>query len=278
MAAVDYQALRRSTSATQWIAFAVQVLIAISFEIGDDIGRGLFSQHGTAVGIRDARQIVSFETAHSLWVEPGWQLFFLQTRHFLAFTVSWLDVAHVMNLVYVGCHVLVTLGVGAWVYFFRRKYFVLLRNVIMMTNALALVVYENFPVAPPRLTTGLTWNHHAFTFEDTVFGVWNGGRLVSQQLAYNEFSAMPSVHIAWAMIVAVTVILLARSTVARILAALYPALMLIAVVVTGNHYLLDAAGAVPVVVGASIIAFGVANWPGARAWPEWVRQYVVGNG
>src|SRR5437016_1597936 len=149
MATANCQALRRSNVATEWVALIIQILIAVSFEVADDLSRGLFSQHGTIQGVRDARNVVSFEASHGIWLEPAWQQFFLQTRHFLAFTVSWIDMAHVMNVVYVGCHVLVTLAVAVWVYFYRRQHFVLLRNTVMLTNALALLVYESFPVAPP---------------------------------------------------------------------------------------------------------------------------------
>jgi hypothetical protein len=55
-------------------------------------------------------------------------------------------------------------------------------------------VYENFPVAPPRLTTNLIYDHHAFTFQDTIFGlVGSTGRFGAAPMGYNEFSAMPSV-------------------------------------------------------------------------------------
>src|SRR5579864_5181576 len=170
MAACEAQALRRNTSLVQWLAFGAQALLAIAFELGDDIGRGFFSQHGTLQGVQNARNVVSFEASHGFWIEPAWQSFFLHSRHFFAWTITWIDMAHVMNLIYVGCHVVVTLGVALWMYFYRRKYFPIFRNIIMLTNALALIVYENFPVAPPRLTTNLDFDGHPFTFQDTVFG------------------------------------------------------------------------------------------------------------
>jgi hypothetical protein len=264
--------------AFQWIAFAIQVMIAISFEVADDLTRGFWTQRGTAEGIRDARNLVSFEVSHGLWVEPAWQQTFLQTRHFLAFSISWIDMAHLMNGVYILGHVFVTLSVACWVYFYRRQYFVLMRNTVMLTNALALVVYETFPVAPPRLTSGLIWDGHDFAFQDTVFGVFSNGRMLSRSLSYNEFSALPSVHIAWAIIAAAAVILLARAWPIKVVASLYPVLMLIAVVVTGNHFILDAAASVPVVLAAALIAVGLSRLPGSDRWPTWVRQYVVGGG
>jgi membrane-associated phospholipid phosphatase len=153
------------------------------------------------------------------------------------------------------------------------------RNVIMLCNALALIVYENFPVAPPRLTTDIDFDGHPFTFQDTVFGALSaGGKLVGNSVGYNEFSAMPSVHMAWAVVVGAAVVLLARPLIVRVLGALYPVLMLVAVVVTGNHFLLDAIGAVAVVLVAAAIAGSLAWWATTRRVPRLVRLAVIGEG
>jgi hypothetical protein len=89
---------------------------------------------------------------------------------------------------------------------------------------------------------------------------------------------MPSVHIAWALVVGVSVLLLARPLWLRLVGALYPALMLVAVVVTGNHYLLDAAGAVPVVLAATLVAGGLAWWASTHQMPRLFRLAVIGEG
>jgi hypothetical protein len=255
MSAAATQALRRSTSLTGLISFLVQVCIAVSFEAVDDLARGHFAQHGTMQGIYNARTLISFEAAHNFFIEPAWQLFFLHTRHIWSVTISWLDIAHVMNAVYIGGHVGVTLGVAFWVFVTHRRWFGFLRNIVILTNLFALLIYENFPVAPPRLTTGIDWDGHPFHFEDTVFGIVSkSGQIVGTQSGFNEFSAMPSVHVAWALIAGCTLVVLARSPWLRIFGAVYPFIMLLAVVVTGNHYLLDAAGAVGIVVLAILAA------------------------
>jgi PAP2 superfamily len=63
---------------------------------------------------------------------------------------------------------------------------------------------------------------------------------------------MPSLHVAWAFIVGVAVMALARSALVRLVAALYPGIVLFVVVVTANHYVLDAVGAVVTVALASL--------------------------
>lgn len=260
------EACRRNNWVPAWIAFFAQVLIAISIELGDDLGRALLSQHGTVQGIDNANQIVQFEEAHGFWVEPAWQLFFEHTHHVFLLSVTWFDVARFMNGVYILCHVGVTIGVGAWVYFYRRRFFPLMRNTVLMTNLIALIIYERFPVAPPRLMPPVLFNHQLFTFQDTMYGVLNGGRFVGSNLTYNEFSAMPSVHIAWAIIAATMVVWLARPLPARAAAAVYPFLMLVAVVVTGNHFLLDAFAAVGVVLLAAAICVAFECWRGRPPW------------
>jgi MFS superfamily sulfate permease-like transporter len=72
---------------------------------------------------------------------------------------------------------------------------------------------------------------------------WSGG------FDADEFSAMPSVHVGWALIVAIAVITVSRSR-WRWLAAAYPVLTLLVVVVTANHFWLDgiAAGLLVVLV------------------------------
>src|SRR5437763_9750857 len=110
------EAIRRNNVLPAWFAFFAQVLVAISIELGDDLGRTLVSQHGTMRGIEDAKEVIQFEVAHGLWVEPAWQLFFQQTHHIFILTITWFEVARFMNGVYIFGHIFVTLGVVAWVY------------------------------------------------------------------------------------------------------------------------------------------------------------------
>jgi hypothetical protein len=266
MYAAVTEAFRRNNVLAQWLAFATQALIAVSVEVGDDIGRGyFFSQHGGPQGLEDARRIVDFEAAHGLWIEPAWQLFFMQTHHIFDLTITWPDVVQVMNAVYVFGHVFVTLGVALWVYFYRRQWFRFLRNIVILCNVLALFIYENFPVAPPRSLPPFSFDRHLFTFQDTVFGVvTNGGRYIGNQIGFNEYSAMPSIHMAWAIVVGATLLLLARPLPIKALGALYPAVMLVAVVVTANHYLLDAVAAAAIVAVATMLAAAFERWWGRR--------------
>jgi hypothetical protein len=58
----------------------------------------------------------------------------------------------------------------------------------------------------------------------------------------NQYAAMPSVHIAWATWCALALVPRMKSTGTRILAASYPFVTLVVIVITANHYVIDAAG------------------------------------
>lgn len=261
MSAVNVQARRRTGAVGGGFAFTLQVLIAISIEAGDDLGRAIFSQHGTSEGIAHAQSVATVEAAHNFFVEPAWQLFFLQTRHIFGLTLTWMAIARMFNGIYVLGHVFFTLGVALWVYVYRRRWFGVLRNTVILANLFALAIYENFPVAPPRLTSGLMFDHHPFAFRDTLFGIVDSsGRVIGTQTGYNEFSAMPSVHMAWAIVAGGALLILARPWWSKAVGLVYPICMLVAVVVTGNHYLLDAVASIFVVAAACAAAIVLDRW------------------
>ena len=95
----------------------------------------------------------------------------------------------------------------------------------------ASLLIQLVPVAPPRLLPGTGLVDTAMRYGQSVYS-WHGG------FNADEFSAMPSVHVGWALIVAIAVITVSRSR-WRWLAAAYPMLTLLVVVVTANHFWLD---------------------------------------
>jgi hypothetical protein len=236
--------------------FAAQALLVVMIELGNDIIRGNLFPPNAVEALRNARRVVSFEEAHDLFVEPATQVFFRHAHDVLGLPVSWTDVVAVSNNVYAFGHIAVTGIVATWVFVRHRRHFALLRNVMLLTNLLALAGYELYPMSPPRLTTGLIYNGHAFVFQDTMRHVIGTGKLNGTPIGYNPLSAMPSLHVAWAIIMGVTLILLARNPLLRAFGAVYPVLMAFTVVVTANHYVMDAIGAALAVAVATTIALG----------------------
>src|SRR5207247_9844202 len=114
---------------------------------------------------------------------------------------------------------------------------------LVAATGVARAIYILYPVAPPRLA--------GLGFVDTV--THNAKVNLSSDLLrglYNPFAAVPSLHFGYALLVGVTVALLAKSRVARALGWSYPAVMLLVIVATGNAFFFAPAG------GALAIGFG----------------------
>jgi hypothetical protein len=106
-----------------------------------------------------------------------------------------------------------------------------------VTTALALVGFATFPLMPPRLIP--EWG-----FVDTLRdygGLWSFDDGAMQRVS-NQYAAMPSLHFAWSAWCAMVLWPTLRARWLRGLALAYPVATLFAIVVTGNHFWLDAAG------------------------------------
>lgn len=245
---------RSLPSPWQWVIFALQVIIVSMVEVGDDILRGNVWRPNAREALTHARDVASFEASHGFFVEPALQHFFERSHHLWGFVLTWGDVTDFADDVYAFCHIFVTLAVVAWLFVDHRGRFALVRNVVFLTNALALVGYELFPMAPPRLASGLQYAGHSVHFRDTMRHVLGTGTLNGTPIAYNPFSAMPSLHVAWALIVGACLLLIARNPLIRALGVLYPAVMIFTVVITANHFLLDVVGAAVAAGLATVLA------------------------
>jgi len=139
------------------------------------------------------------------------------------------------NLYYDTLHFAALGACLGWLYLRHRDSYPAIRTTVALFTGASLLI-QLIPVAPPRLLpvtgpggTGLI--DTAVRYGQSVYS-WNGG------FNADEFSAMPSVHVGWALIVAVAVITASRSR-WRWLAAGYPMLTMLVVVVTANHFWLD---------------------------------------
>jgi hypothetical protein len=127
-----------------------------------------------------------------------------------------------------------SLGVVAtWLLLWRPDRYLPFRQVLVLTSALALVLHACYPLAPPRLRPELGLVDTGVRYGESVYGKdpHNHGLL-------NQYAAMPSLHVAWAVLFAGTVIVVSGSR-WRWLAVGYPAVTTYVVVITGNHYWLD---------------------------------------
>jgi hypothetical protein len=126
-----------------------------------------------------------------------------------------------------------------WLYARHRADYPRIRTTVALFTGISLLI-QLIPVAPPRLLVSTGMVDTAVAYGQSVYA-WSGG------FDADEFSAMPSVHVGWALIVAIAVITVSRSR-WRWLAAAYPVLTLLVVVVTANHFWLDGIAAALLVV------------------------------
>lgn len=181
-----------------------------------------------AAAFEHAREVVHAERALHLFVEPalqGWA-----SARVLQDAAAWL---------YVNAQTTVTVGALVWLYLRRRHAYGMVRDGLLIAMGLALVGYAAFPTAPPRLLPGFT---------DPVAHMAGGpvgGALV------NPYAAIPSMHVAFALLIALPVARQVRSRALRALWLGYPPLMAFVVLVTANHFVLDVAlGAVTAALAA----------------------------
>jgi hypothetical protein len=197
----------------------------------------------------NANHLVSLERHMHIYVEQPIQQFFLSARWFIKF----------LNVYYGTLHFIITAGLLVWVYHFRHAAYRRMRNLLGITTALALVGYWAYPLAPPRL---LRWDHFVDTL-DTIGGLWSYNSPVAKAVA-NPFAAMPSLHFGWALWCGIVFYTLTTHRFTRSMIVIYPFLTLTAIVVTANHYFLDAAGGAVILVSAVFIQRGFERWSARR--------------
>jgi hypothetical protein len=147
-----------------------------------------------------------------------------------------------VNWVYIWGHWPVIVGVMVWLALHHGAVFLRLRDGMLVSGAIGLVVFATYPVAPPRLADdGLV---------DTVTRSSDAYRVLQPPAFVNQYAAMPSLHFGWDLLVGIAVVAAASSLWLRMVGILLPAAMLVAVVATANHYVLD------VVAGAALALVG----------------------
>jgi membrane-associated phospholipid phosphatase len=203
------------------------------------------------LAFENARLLVDIERSLGLFFEPGLQAW-AKGEEWLLFGANWM---------YVNSHFVVTTTFLVWLYLARNYAFYYVRNMFMVAMGLALAGYMTFPTAPPRYLP--EWG-----FTDTVARFVGESAEDTAGLLYNPFAAVPSMHVAFALMIAVPAFFLVRNRVLRWLWAVYPAVVSFVVIVTANHYWVDAAlGALVAAVSACAASAAFARVrPEAWAW------------
>ena len=212
-------------------------------------------------GMTDGKVAEAFDNARELIrLEQGMGLFIEPAVHAWAEGSSWIiDGASWM---YVNSHFAITTFTLAFIYLRRNRSFYFIRNMFMVAMGLALVLYAAYPTAPPRFMP--EWG-----FSDSVArftGLTAEGS--SADALYNPFAAVPSMHVAFALMLGVPMASMSRRRWVKAIWLAYPGMVTFVVVATANHWWFDAFAGAVVAAVAAFAALLFARWrPAAWAWP-----------
>jgi hypothetical protein len=220
-----------------WTDLLLQLALFFGVYQGYQVVRGL-SEGKSALAFDNAERIIDVERALGTYFEASLQSSLLDNEWVIDFA----------NWMYVNSHFVITTSFLAWLYLFRNEHFYFVRNMFMVAMLIALTGYLLFPTAPPRLMP-------QEGFIDTIASftaIEQDNKAVS--LLVNKYAAVPSMHIGFASMIAIPGILLVRNRIGKLAWGLYPLLVLFVIVVTGNHFWLDAAAGAAVAAMAAAIA------------------------
>jgi membrane-associated phospholipid phosphatase len=144
-----------------------------------------------------------------------------------------------------------------WMFVRHSAHYRLARTTLALSTVIGLVGYYFMPTAPPRLLANSGISDTLAAVSD--YGWWSNQGSVPRGLGSlsNQFAAMPSLHVGWALWAGALLWRFGRHRVTRWAGAAYPVLTTLVVVATGNHYLLDALAGFAAIALAGAVAYSV---------------------
>lgn len=180
-----------------------------------------------ATATENAHRVIELQNSFGLPSEGAIQALVIKERWLLKSA----------NLYYIGVHFPVTIGLLAWVYRNCRTQFTRTRNALITTTSAGLLIHVIYPLKPPRMMAGFVDTAAVIGPDPYQLGISSGA---------NQLAAMPSLHVGWALLVALSIIHIGSSR-AKWLALAHPAVTIAVVVLTANHYWADALVAIAIV-------------------------------
>lgn len=228
------QHFRISPSAKPLVRFLRETLLIVPAILFYFLVRGLVAPD-TAQAMRHARRIIHFERWLGIYWEPAIQHRFI-AHHTLVDLGNW---------VYIWAHWPLLSLIIIWLVLAHHDAYPRYRNAMMISGIIGMTIFLLYPVAPPRLVP-----NQGFT--DTVTVYSQSYRILQPPALVDPFASMPSLHFGWDLLMGLAVIREARFWSVKVLGMLMPVAMLAAIVVTGNHYIVDA------LAGGSIVIVAIA--------------------
>ena len=206
--------------------------------------RGI-TNHGTHVNEAVARgvHIIHIEQSLHIFWEARMQGWILSSSFLTTF----------FNGFYLYGHLPIIGSLAIWMYFWHRPQYLMMRNAFLLSGAIALIFFVNWPTAPPRMLGDFGYH---FGFVDTILDQYHTGRPDTPSWFVNEYAAFPSMHIGWNMLVGISIWLATKNWFMRAFAVIMPVLMAMTIILTANHYFLDVIGGVTVMLVGLGIAVG----------------------
>lgn len=166
-----------------------------------------------------------------------------------------------MNWIYFWGHMPLVIVFAVWLYFWHRRFYRLVRNAFLASGAIAVVIYALLPVAPPRLIPFAGYVDTMAIFDRVGYNAQEVSTFV------NPFAAVPSLHFGWSLLLGLVIGYVGKNAFAWALAIAWPVAMFFAIVMTGNHFILDAvAGAVVSFAGLGIALVFERARPVVHGW------------
>ena len=193
--------------------------------------RQVFPDDLEVVGRANAARVIDVERTLRIYWEPTIQSSLLSEASWVVTFFNWAYSLGFLPVLVPGALVLMTLRYESFVYF---------RRVFLISYVMTWGLWLTMPVTPPRLLPELG-------FIDSIDAMGPAFYSSKEAIAfYNQHSAMPSMHFGWTLLFSV-MLLKTGHRVLQLFGAVYPVVALGAIIVTANHYFLDA------VVGGVII-------------------------
>ncbi len=233
----------RTRPLQRFAGLSFQIGLTLMFERLYEFSRAhIVMGQGVALAYSNADRLWQFELQHGFFVEQSLESLFIHDALLM----------RVIYGFYVFAHLFVTLSFLIWMYMRRHESFAFVRNMFYTTTGVALVIYIVFPTSPPRFFSNL-----GFVDPERLLGWSPAGGADATSQTLDVYAAFPSLHLVYALIVGATLVIVGRRLWLRAAGLVYPIVMLAVILISANHWILDAVGAVVVVAGSASILWTI---------------------
>lgn len=230
---------RRRNTGGPWLGTQTVIVLGA---IGAYFGVRHLTEGRPEVAAANAERLMWIERVLGLDCELGLQ----------GLVVGCRPITTILSWIYIYGHWPVIAATLIWLAVRHPATFLCVRNAMLLSGAVGLVVFAAVPVAPPRLV--------GVGFVDTVTEQAGAYRVLQPPAFTNQFAALPSLHVGWNLLIGLAIVAAARHALVRAVGWLMPVAMAAAVVLTANHYFVD--------VLAGALLTGLA-WLAVRRRNDW---------